>query len=41
MEDSKADLVITDPPYNVPIDGHATGNGSIRHRKFGMALGER
>ena len=27
MEGEKADLVITDPPYNVVIDGHATGNG--------------
>lgn len=27
MEGAKADLVITDPPYNVVIDGHATGNG--------------
>jgi hypothetical protein len=28
------------PPYNVPIDGHATGLGSIRHRSFAMAAGE-
>jgi DNA modification methylase len=40
MESSKADLVITDPPYNVVIDGHASGNGSIRHREFEMASGE-
>ena len=40
MEDAKADLVITDPPYNVVIDGHASGNGSIHHREFGMASGE-
>ena len=26
MDGEKADLVITDPPYNVVIDGHATGN---------------
>jgi DNA modification methylase len=36
----KADLVFTDPPYNVRIDGHATGNGNIRHREFAMASGE-
>jgi DNA modification methylase len=30
----------TDPPFNVPIDGHATGNGAIRHREFAMASGE-
>jgi DNA modification methylase len=32
--------VFTDPPYNVPIDGHATGLGAIRHRSFAMAAGE-
>jgi DNA modification methylase len=40
MEGVKADLVITDPPYNVVIDGHATGNGSLHHREFAMASGE-
>jgi hypothetical protein len=28
----RAAAVFTDPPYNVRIDGHATGNGAIRHR---------
>jgi len=36
----KANAVITDPPYNVRIDGHATGNGTVRHREFVMASGE-
>jgi DNA modification methylase len=40
MQTAKADLVISDAPYNVRIDGHATGNGSIRHREFAMASGE-
>ena len=40
MDGAEADLVITDPPYNVVIDGHATGNGSIHHREFAMASGE-
>jgi DNA modification methylase len=40
MEGLKADLVITDPPYNVVIDGHASGNGSVHHREFEMASGE-
>src|ERR1039457_79685 len=31
MEDRLADVVFTDPPYNVPIDGHVSGNGSIHH----------
>lgn len=35
-----ADLVFTDPPYNVPIAGHVSGNGSIQHRDFAMACGE-
>ncbi|MDO9439942.1 MAG: DNA methyltransferase, partial [Beijerinckiaceae bacterium] len=36
----KADLVFTDPPYNVRIDGNATGQGAFRHREFAMASGE-
>jgi DNA modification methylase len=35
-----AAMVFTDPPFNVKIDGHATGNGTIRHREFVMASGE-
>lgn len=40
MQRDKARLVFTDPPFNVKIDGHATGNGRIRHREFPMAAGE-
>jgi ParB-like chromosome segregation protein Spo0J len=40
MDGAKADLVLTDPPYNVAIDGHATGLGKTRHREFAMASGE-
>lgn len=40
LEDDRADLVFTDPPYNVPIDGHVCGLGRIRHREFAMATGE-
>ncbi len=36
----RADLVITDPPYNVPITGHVCGRGAITHREFAMASGE-
>jgi DNA modification methylase len=36
----RADLVFTDPPYNVPIDGHVSGLGRIEHREFTMASGE-
>jgi DNA modification methylase len=35
-----AAMVFSDPPYNVPIDGHATGLGAVRHREFAMAAGE-
>jgi DNA modification methylase len=33
-------MVFTDPPYNVPILGHASGKGRIQHRDFAMATGE-
>ncbi|HEY4275993.1 MAG TPA: DNA methyltransferase [Rhizomicrobium sp.] len=35
-----ATAVFTDPPYNVPISGHAVGKGRARHREFVMASGE-
>jgi hypothetical protein len=37
MDGAKADLTITDSPYNVQIDGHASGLGKVRHREFAMA----
>lgn len=40
MGDDKANVVFTDPPYNVPIDGHVSGNGTVKHREFAMASGE-
>ena len=40
MSGGSAEMVFTDPPYNVPIDGHVGGLGSIRHREFAMASGE-
>lgn len=36
----RAQMVFTDFPYNVPIQGHASGKGRIRHRDFAMAVGE-
>jgi hypothetical protein len=35
-----ADMVFTDPPYNVRIDGHVSGLGRVRHSEFAMASGE-
>ncbi len=40
MQRDRAHLVFTDPPYNVPIQGHVSGQGKIRHREFAMASGE-
>jgi DNA modification methylase len=37
---ARAQMVFTDPPYNVPIAGHVGGLGSIQHREFAMASGE-
>ena len=37
---TRAAAVFTDPPYNVPIDGHVSGSGATRHREFAMAAGE-
>lgn len=40
MQNRKAAMVFIDPPYNVPIDRHVGGLGSIKHREFAMASGE-
>jgi DNA modification methylase len=40
LGDEPVDLICTDPPYNVPIDGHVCGLGRIRHRNFAMGVGE-
>jgi DNA modification methylase len=40
MGDERAATIFTDAPYNVPIDGHASGLGAIHHRPFPMASGE-
>jgi hypothetical protein len=36
----KAAAAITDPPYNLRINGHVSGNGRTTHREFAMASGE-
>jgi len=40
MDGDLADLVFTDPPYNVRINGHVSGKGRTRHKEFAMASGE-
>jgi DNA modification methylase len=36
----RVQVVFTDPPFNVPVAGHVSGNGQIHHREFLMASGE-
>lgn len=40
LGDERVSLVFADPPYNVPIDGHVSGNGKNKHREFVMGTGE-
>lgn len=40
MTGDQAQTVFIDPPYNVPIDGHVTGLGRVKHAEFVMASGE-
>jgi DNA modification methylase len=40
LANRRADVVFTDPPYNVEIDGNVCGKGSLHHREFAMAAGE-
>ena len=40
MAGEEADIVFTDPPYNVAIDGNVCGLGSVKHREFAFASGE-
>jgi DNA modification methylase len=40
LEGESADLVLTDPPFNVRVDGNVSGLGKVRHEEFAMASGE-
>jgi DNA modification methylase len=40
MDGQLARMVFTDPPYNVPIEGHVGNSGKTQHREFVMASGE-
>jgi DNA modification methylase len=35
-----ARMVITDPPYNLRVDGMISGLGKVKHREFAMGSGE-
>lgn len=40
MNDERARLVFSDPPFNVKINGHVGGLGKTKHAEFEMASGE-
>ena len=40
MQGEQAQMVFSDPPYNVPIAGNVSGLGKVKHREFAMASGE-
>jgi DNA modification methylase len=40
LQGEQAQMVFSDPPYNVRIDGNVGGLGRKRHREFVMASGE-
>ena len=40
MDGDVARLAVSDPPWNVPINGHASGLGRVKHRDFVQASGE-
>jgi DNA modification methylase len=40
LEGKPADVVLTDPPFNVRVDGNVSGLGKVRHEEFAMASGE-
>jgi len=40
MARETAAYAITDPPYNIKIDGNAAGHGRVHYREFALASGE-
>ena len=40
LDGERVQMVFTDPPYNVKIDGHVSGLGAVKHREFAFASGE-
>jgi DNA modification methylase len=40
LADQTIDLTVTDPPYNVPINGHVRSKSTTKHREFVKASGE-
>ncbi|MGD1926284.1 MAG: ParB/Srx family N-terminal domain-containing protein [Paracoccaceae bacterium] len=40
MDGERACMAFTDPPINVPSDGHVDGKGNTKYREFATAVGE-
>ena len=40
LGERKAELIFTDPPYNLRITDNVSGRGTIKHPEFAMASGE-
>lgn len=40
LGEERAQLVVSDAPYNVSIPGHVSGHGATKHENFQMASGE-
>lgn len=40
LDGEEAQMVFSDPPYNVSVDGHVCGLGKVKHEQFAMASGE-
>jgi ParB-like nuclease domain/DNA methylase len=40
MQDERAAMVVSDPPYNLAIEGNVSGLGAVQHPDFAMACGE-
>lgn len=40
LDGDEPSLIVTDPPYNVRVQGHVRSSGSKSHREFAMASGE-
>jgi DNA modification methylase len=40
LHGKQAQMIFTDPPYNVPIAGHVSRLRNVKHREFAMASGE-
>jgi hypothetical protein len=37
LDGRQSQLLCSDPPFNVKIDGHVSGKGAIKHKEFSMA----